>query len=246
MSISIQQYLFSLPLILYHLLLSLLFCFSLVSLTKDKLVYTWGNLIADECHVEVFDEAMAQYEYKGVKLNYRHKKIVSGMCVVQQQITESRNRKKSLKRYLYLLLDSSYSTFCLNFKKSRSLLRLDNYIRLEILKQSVLSGPSKLGFKNFSLFFADKKSASTLVSIQSCHVILPTCCLANPRRAVTINHNCISVLKNKSDYEYIYMRFSILTMSHFFQQRPFQTYMPRGCLIAVLRIRCSKCTCQAT
>lgn len=120
------------------------------------------------------------------------------MCVVQQQITESRNRKKSLKRYLYLLLDSSYSTFCLNFKKSRSLLRLDNYIRLEILKQSVLSGPSKLGFKNFSLFFADKKSVSALVSIQSCHVILPTCCLANPRRAVTINHNCISVLKNKS------------------------------------------------
>ncbi|XP_020620040.1 gamma-aminobutyric acid receptor subunit rho-1-like [Orbicella faveolata] len=47
------------------------------SLTKDKLVYTWGNLIADECRVEVFDDAMAQYEYRGVKLNYRHKKIMS-------------------------------------------------------------------------------------------------------------------------------------------------------------------------
>lgn len=63
-----------------------LFCFifPLVSLTKDKLVYTWGNLIADKCRVEVFDEAMAQYEYRGVKLNYRHKKIMSGMCAVQQ------------------------------------------------------------------------------------------------------------------------------------------------------------------
>ena len=53
----------------------------LVSLTKYELVYTWGNLIADECRVEVFDDAMAQYEYRGVKLNYGHKKIISGMCV---------------------------------------------------------------------------------------------------------------------------------------------------------------------
>ncbi|XP_078350913.1 gamma-aminobutyric acid receptor subunit rho-1-like [Oculina patagonica] len=44
------------------------------SLTKDELVYNWGNLEADECRVEVYDDAMAQYEYKGVKLNYRHKK----------------------------------------------------------------------------------------------------------------------------------------------------------------------------
>ena len=50
-------------------------------MTKHELVYTWGNLIADECRVEVFDDAMAQYEYRGVKLNYGHKKIISGMCV---------------------------------------------------------------------------------------------------------------------------------------------------------------------
>jgi len=62
--------------------LTTLICFfPSVSLTKDKLIYTWGNLIADECRVEVFDDAMAQYEYRGVKLNYRHKKIMSGMCL---------------------------------------------------------------------------------------------------------------------------------------------------------------------
>ena len=82
MSISIQKHLFSLN--QFYLAGYFIFFYYLVSLTKEKLVYTWGNLIADECRVEVFDEAMAQYEYRGVKLNYRHKTIMSGMCAVQQ------------------------------------------------------------------------------------------------------------------------------------------------------------------
>ena len=42
------------------------------------MVYTWGNLVANNCVVQVFDDAMAQYGYKGVKLSYKHKKLVSG------------------------------------------------------------------------------------------------------------------------------------------------------------------------
>ena len=37
--------------------------------------------MAEKCIVEVYDDAMAQYEYKGVKLSYKHKKISSGNYV---------------------------------------------------------------------------------------------------------------------------------------------------------------------
>ena len=35
--------------------------------------------------MDVYDDAMAQYEYKGVKLSYKHKKISSGMCLCKQK-----------------------------------------------------------------------------------------------------------------------------------------------------------------
>ncbi|XP_029180390.1 gamma-aminobutyric acid receptor subunit rho-2-like isoform X3 [Acropora millepora] len=44
------------------------------SLPRTKLVYRWANLIADKCEVEVYDDAMAQHEYKGVKLGYNFSK----------------------------------------------------------------------------------------------------------------------------------------------------------------------------
>ncbi|XP_015753187.1 PREDICTED: gamma-aminobutyric acid receptor subunit gamma-4-like isoform X2 [Acropora digitifera] len=44
------------------------------SLPRTKLVYLWGNLIADKCKVEVYDDAMAQHEFKGVKLGYNFSK----------------------------------------------------------------------------------------------------------------------------------------------------------------------------
>ncbi|XP_022786469.1 gamma-aminobutyric acid receptor subunit rho-1-like isoform X2 [Stylophora pistillata] len=47
------------------------------SLTESKLNYSWGNLATEKCVVDVYDDAMAQYEYKGVKLSYKHKKISS-------------------------------------------------------------------------------------------------------------------------------------------------------------------------
>ncbi|XP_027054636.1 gamma-aminobutyric acid receptor subunit rho-1-like [Pocillopora damicornis] len=47
------------------------------SMTESKLNYTWGNLAVEKCVVDVYDEAMAQYEYKGVKLSYKHEKISS-------------------------------------------------------------------------------------------------------------------------------------------------------------------------
>lgn len=67
--------------IIIRVLLILLYVFGLVSLTKDKLAYNWGNLIAEKCEVVVFDDAMAQYEFRGVKLSYNHSKIASGMCI---------------------------------------------------------------------------------------------------------------------------------------------------------------------
>lgn len=62
------------------LISSKLVCY-LVSMTESKLNYTWGNLAAEKCVVGVYDDAMAQYEYKGVKLSYKHEKISSGMYV---------------------------------------------------------------------------------------------------------------------------------------------------------------------
>ena len=50
----------------------------LVSLADSKLVYEWGNFLASKCVVEVYDDAMAQYEYKGANLSYKHGKFSSG------------------------------------------------------------------------------------------------------------------------------------------------------------------------
>lgn len=50
-------------------------------MTESKLNYTWGNLAVEKCVVGVYDDAMAQYKYKGVKLSYKHEKISSGMYV---------------------------------------------------------------------------------------------------------------------------------------------------------------------
>ncbi|CAH3178041.1 unnamed protein product [Porites lobata] len=48
------------------------------SLADSKLVYEWGNFLASKCVVEVYDDAMAQYEYKGANLSYKHGKFSSG------------------------------------------------------------------------------------------------------------------------------------------------------------------------
>lgn len=73
-----------LPVNITLLLVSVLLTFPrffVVSLTKTRLVYKWSNLIADKCvqNILVYDDAMAQYEYKGVKLRYNHSKLYSRM-----------------------------------------------------------------------------------------------------------------------------------------------------------------------
>lgn len=89
----------------------------LVSLTDDKLVYTWGNLVADDCVVQVFDDAMAQYEYKGVKLSYNHSKVVSGMYLISSKPFLRENLKNVPKTEI-IFIRNSFLPFIVHVKMS--------------------------------------------------------------------------------------------------------------------------------
>ena len=88
----------------FRILLNLPSLFYVVSLAKTKLVYSWSTLQpgASKCEVLLYDDAMAQYMYKGVKLSYNHSKFVSRMY----------DPERKLKKFLSVMPFYSKSLHC--------------------------------------------------------------------------------------------------------------------------------------